>query len=100
VFNDPVNISPLSEQDILVVHFKSTEFFYSETVSQNLNKKYVTMRSGVKKQLEDTKFNQEFTETSDQSSQAMKIMMIVSFIMNTMMSGSSQYYFITWINTM
>jgi hypothetical protein len=65
VFNDPSSISPLSEQDVLVVHFKSTEFFYSEAIYQNLNQNYRTIRSRVKKLLEDTEFNQEFTETSN-----------------------------------
>ena len=100
VFFNPSEISPLMEQDVLVVHFKVPGWFYSEPLKKTLDENYHTLRSRVRKQLENSDFNKEFTETSEQSSEMMKIMMVVAFLMNMLMTGRSLYYFIVWINAM
>ena len=100
VFNNPSEISPLMEQDVLVVHFKLPGWFYSEPLKKSLDENFHTLRSRVRKQLENSDFNKEFTETSEQSSKGMKIMMIVAFLMNMLMTGRSLYYFIVWVNAM
>jgi hypothetical protein len=65
VFNKPAEISPLSEQDVLVVHFKTPGWFYSEALKKPLDEKYFTLRSQIRKQLENSDFNKEFSETTE-----------------------------------
>lgn len=48
-FNNPTEISPLSEQDVLVVHFKVPDWFYSDVLKKSIDERFYTLRSRVRK---------------------------------------------------
>jgi hypothetical protein len=40
-------------------------WFYSEALKKPLDEKYFTLRSQIRKQLENSDFNKEFSETTE-----------------------------------
>jgi hypothetical protein len=61
VFNEPLQISPLKTQDMLILNIKDKQsFFISETLGKDLDDKYTILTTKVKRQMEDSAFTQNF----------------------------------------
>jgi len=72
LFNDALAISPLAEQDTLVIHIaERRDFFVSNTLQKNLHQNYTTLTSSIKKQMPDDKFTHTIVETSENSKLAL-----------------------------
>jgi hypothetical protein len=50
-FNEPLLISPLATQDILMIHFKDTSLFISNTLNKPLDDEYRNLKKKVKRQM-------------------------------------------------
>ena len=65
-FNEPTFISPLLEQDELVVVFKQPYWFYSDVLKKSLDEDSHVMRKQIMKQMANTSFNKEFSKKAEQ----------------------------------
>jgi hypothetical protein len=48
-FDEPIQISPLVIQDMLMIYFNDTSFFISETLNKPLDDEYRNLKTKVKK---------------------------------------------------
>ena len=65
-FSEPTFISPLIEQDELVVVFKQPYWFYSDVLKKILDEDSHVMRKQIRKQMANTSFNKEFSKKAEQ----------------------------------
>ena len=56
-FSEPLAISPLLEQDLLILHFKDLNYFYSAEVQNYLHKDFWTISRRIRKQNFDSALN-------------------------------------------
>ena len=64
-FNEPTFISPLLEQDELVVVFKQPYWFYSDVLKKFLDEGSHVMRRKIRKQMANTAFNKGFSKKAE-----------------------------------
>jgi hypothetical protein len=99
VFDEPLQISPLKVQDSLILNFKETIFFRSKTLDKFLDDNYRILDTKVRRQMPDTAFTQDFQAKSESGSSGVKGMMVISFVINLVLSGALSYM-VGWINSL
>jgi hypothetical protein len=100
-FTSPIDISPLDQQDWLTVHFKNVTdlgFYICKEFGTNLNT--TTLSSKLRKQMEKTEFNDNFKSSSEATDTALKLSMVLMFIMNIFFSNGMMQFFVGMINAL
>ena len=84
----------------MVLNFNDTSvFFVSETLKKPLDDQYKVLTTKVKRQMEDTNMTQNFASSSEQGSDSLKGMMLISFLINLVLSGVMSHM-VGWINSL
>jgi hypothetical protein len=102
VFDDPFEISPLEEQDLIVMHIKNlTNPFYCSDpkVLKFLHKDFHTLRFKVKKQISDTRFDEESVETARIINRSIITVIFVVFGVQMIFGGGALKYFMWYLRT-
>jgi hypothetical protein len=81
--------------------FKSaeTKLFYSSELEKEVDIEYREFKSRIKKQFVDSETTRNFVDSSKIGTQGMLIALVITFVLNLLMSGALGYM-IMWINTL
>lgn len=88
-FSDPLELSPMAEQDKLVFHIKEPSFFFrSVPLDKNLHKSSWTMRKRIRKQMPDTDFNRGFEKSSELLKTTVQVGVVTTFILGFLLGNT------------
>ena len=92
-FSYPIEISPEVVPDMLVLHFKpvSKEHFISPELQKSIHQNWRTISSSLLKQIPNDSLTQSMAESAASSESLMKGLLIATFVMNLVLSGSMTY---------
>ena len=91
MFFSPLTISPFSEKDQLIFHVKEPGNFYSPELQRSLHEYWWTLVTSVQKQLPNDSSSDNLLDSAESGQATMKMMLIISFAMNLVMSGAMIY---------
>jgi hypothetical protein len=91
-FPNPYEISPLSDQDKFIFYIKEEGYpIFRSRDGKDLLPSNVLMIKKIPKQMPDTDFTKQFMSSVNSANKQLKIMLLVTFLMNLVLSGSLRY---------
>ena len=100
-FEDPFAISTKLIQDLLIFHIfdNGTDMFYSPELNKTIHNSSRTLSSRIRKQMENSEFNNQVKETTETGAISMEALLIMTLMMN-IFSGNALVHFVMLIRSL
>lgn len=94
-FSEPLKISPLIVQDLMIVDIlPKGEFWLKSEDGDSLDEDYLKLFKKVKPQMRNTEESRKFLESASSANNSIFLICVIVFGLNFLMRGSLNYFFV------